>query len=133
MLLKFFVKSAQEVVFIDQQKFCPLQPGKAQIVLLVDRPVDRPTVIFLTVVPPVDRAKDHGRPPGRPAPTREWGDLSRLTARSTGQTTWPLCTSRAHRSTGTVDRPLVRSTVWSTASAVRAGFWEFKLSHFTFK
>ena len=53
---------------------------------------------------PGNRAKAIGRPPDRPAPTREWGAFSRSTARSTGRIGWPLCTSRAHRSTVMVDR-----------------------------
>ena len=39
-------------------KFCPLAARKVRNDLPVDRQVDRPTVIFMTVVPPVDRPVD---------------------------------------------------------------------------
>ena len=74
-----------------------------QNTLPVDRLVDWPTVIFLTVEPPVDRAKPVGRPPGRPASTPELGAFSWLTARSTSLLGWPVHVPRAHRSTDPVD------------------------------
>ena len=122
------MKSAQEVGIYNLHKILPVAIWKSPD-CPSGRPPGRPANGHFSDRcasgrPPGRWAKAHGRPP----PTREWGDLSRSTARSTDQTTWPLCTSRAHQSTGTVDQPLVRSTVRSTASAVRAGFWEFKFS-----
>ena len=47
-------------------------PTQQEILLLVDRPVDRPTVRFLTAVPPVDRPVDWAKPIGRPALPKRW-------------------------------------------------------------
>ena len=112
-------------VFITPFGICPLAAEKAQIGLPVDRPVDRPTVKKVTVEPsgrpcqiqrvialwpvdhPVDRAKAYGRPP---PPESGVTSVGRSHGRS-AKPTWPLCTSCAHRSTGSVDRLLVWSTV----------------------
>ena len=48
-------------VFIAPKRICPLAAGKGRNALPVDHPVDRPTVIFLTVEPPVDRPVDQGQ------------------------------------------------------------------------
>ena len=42
-------------VFIAPNEFCPLAAGKGKFALPVDRAVDRPTVIFMTAEPPIDR------------------------------------------------------------------------------
>ena len=78
-------------------------PNQQLMLLSVDRPVDRPTVKFLTVEPAVDRPVDRGT-----------GTESRALCRSTGafQRAEALC-SRPSRSTGppavlactSVDRP----------------------------
>ena len=67
----------------------------SQIGLSVDRPVDRPTVRILTVVPAVDRPVDRGL-----------DTESRLSVRSTGPVDRGFPESRSSlRSTGSVDRP----------------------------
>ena len=80
--------------------------------LSVDRPVDRPTIIFQTVVPSVDRPRPgyreqvslSGRPLGRPGPFQR-AELSR---RSTGSVDRPPARTGVHvcarRSTNPVDR-----------------------------
>ena len=64
-------------VFISSQKSARWQAGKGRNALLVDRLVDRSTVIFMTVEPPLDHPVD-----------RTWiqraDALCRSTARSTG-------------------------------------------------
>ena len=72
--LKILVKNnSRGGLFITPQEICPLVAGKVRNNLPVDRQVDRLTVIFMTVVPPVDR---------------DWiqraAALCRSTARSTG-------------------------------------------------
>ena len=75
--------------------------------LSVDRPVDRPTVIFLTVVPSVDRSVDRTSgtesrlSAGRPSRSTEAFQRAKLSGRSTvpvdrpsSQTCARLCTSR---------------------------------------
>ena len=129
---KLYGNQLKTWAFIPSQKSASLQSEKGKVALPVNRLVDWPTVIFITVDRSVDRAKANGRLPDRPAPTREWGAFSRSTAQLTGRIGWPLCTSRAHRSTVTVDRLLVRSTVRSTASAVWLGIWVLKTCLFNF-
>ena len=46
-------------VFIAHKQIYPLAARKGIFALLVDRPIDQPTVNFLTVVPAVDRPVDH--------------------------------------------------------------------------
>ena len=46
-----YQNSSRNGVYIAPKQICPLAAGKGKISL----PVDRPTVIFMTVVPPVDR------------------------------------------------------------------------------
>ena len=112
--LKILVKNnAQTPKFIGSEK---LAVGGLSG-LSVDRPVDRPTVIFQTVVPSVDRPVDRGkdtesklsvrsaaRPPGRPGPFQR----AELSGRSTGSVGRPSCRTGVHvcarRSTGSVDR-----------------------------
>ena len=120
-------------VFITPFGICPLVAEKGIFALPVDRPVDRPTVTFFTVEPsgrppgrpcqiqraitlwpidrPIDRAKAHGRPPGQPPPPESGMTYVGRPHGRPAKPTWPLCTSREHRSTGSVDRLLVRSTV----------------------
>ena len=58
MLSKNLYKITQEKAYLSLQKFCPLAVWKGRIALPVDRPVDRSTVIFMTVEPPIDRPVD---------------------------------------------------------------------------
>ena len=121
--------SPREPLYIGPQNYSRWQPEKVSFDLPVNRPVDRPTVIFLTVEPPVDctvdRSQRHigcrltARSTGT---TRELGSCSRSTAWLTGLLGWPCARPREHRSTSLVDRPLVRSTIWSTASKLCLGF-----------
>ena len=53
--LKPYRNQLKRGVFIPSQNSAHLQPGKGRNALLVDCLVDRPTVIFMTVVPPVDK------------------------------------------------------------------------------
>ena len=80
-------------------KICPLAVWKGQIALLVDRP----TVIFMTVVLPVDRP---------------WIQRADALCRSTGPPAYMVVHVYAHQSTGPVDRLLPRSTVWSTSRSL---------------
>ena len=72
--LTILLKSAQEMgIYNPFSKTSRWQSEKARFALPVNRPVDRPTVIFLTVVPPVDPPVDRAkpsvdRPVDRPAP-----------------------------------------------------------------
>ena len=59
-LFKSCVKQTKTAPFYRVQKYSRWGQTCSQDDLSVDRPVDRPTVIFLTVVPPVDRAKPVG-------------------------------------------------------------------------
>ena len=76
-LLKSYRKLTQMGVFITPFEICPLAAGKGRNALPVDRPFDRPTVIFLTVEPSVDR-------PDRPRLDTE----SRALCLSTGAITY---------------------------------------------
>ena len=73
--------------------------------------VDRPTVIFLTVEPPVDRAKPVGRPPGRPATPESWV-LS--VGRPPGRPAYlaGLCARLVH-----IGRPVRSTALWSGRSS----------------
>ena len=76
-LEKLIEISSKKWVFITHKNFARWQPGNVRNDLPVDQAVDRPTVIFITVVPTVDRPVDRpppesgalsvGRPCGRPA------------------------------------------------------------------
>ena len=105
-------KPAQEMGIYTLSKICPLAAKKGQNALPVDRSVNWRTVIFMTVVPPVDRpvdrAKATGQSPGRPAPTRE-GSFQSVDRPNRLAFVHVPCTS--------VDRLLVRST----ARTVRLG------------
>ena len=66
-------KQPRNGVFIPSFRICPLAAEKGQFALLVDRPVDRPTVKNLTVAPvgrpgldPESNGSLAGRLPGRP-------------------------------------------------------------------
>ena len=59
-LKNFGENSLREPLFIGSQEYSRWVPEKVNF----DRPVDRPTVVFLTVEPPVDR------PVNRPRQTR---------------------------------------------------------------
>ena len=73
LLSKTMKKPAQEMGIYTLSKICMLAVWKGQNCPSGRPPVDRPTVIFLTVEPPVDRGLD-----------TESRALCRLTARSTG-------------------------------------------------
>ena len=83
--------SSKKWVFIAHKNSARWQPGKVRNDLSVDRLVDRPTVIFMTVVAPVDRPAD-----------QTWiqraAALCRSTSRSNGARTRELC--QPTRSTG---------------------------------
>ena len=65
--LKILVKNSPiDGYYMPLKKSARWQPGKVKNDLPVDRPVDHPTVIFLTVVPPVDRLVDRAQPVSRP-------------------------------------------------------------------
>jgi len=105
------------------------QSGKGKNALLVDRPIASATVIFLTVMPPVDRPVDRtkpsvDRPVDRPAP--RVGAFNR----SIGLLCLACAHYRTHRSTSPVDRSLVRLTFRSTASGSGWEFWDWKLRYF---
>ena len=99
-------------VFIAPYEICPLTAGKGRNALPVDRPVDRSTVIFLTVEPTVDR-------PGRPILVTESRALCRLidpvdrghfqraelSGRSTDPVDRPTSSSWRARLCTSVDRP----------------------------
>ena len=53
---KTYLKQLKKWGIYNLKQFCSLAAGKGIFALPVDRPVDRPTVIFMTVVPPVDWA-----------------------------------------------------------------------------
>ena len=89
------MKTLVNGVFITHLKICPLAAEKGQFALPVDRPVDRPTVKFLTVEPtgrlpgrpgldPESNGSLAGRPPGRPDLDTESRLSVRSIARSTG-------------------------------------------------
>ena len=106
MLSKIIKKSAQEMVFIPSKNSARWQPGKVRNDLLVNRP----TVIFMTVVPPVDRPIDLAWKQRAMA-------LCRSTARSTrtGYREQQLSAGRPgpfpySRALWTVDRQVDRST-----------------------
>ena len=50
--------SLREALYMGSQNYSRWQPEKVIFDLPVDRLVDQPTVIFLTVEPPVDRPVD---------------------------------------------------------------------------
>ena len=124
LLSKNLVQNNHEMgVFIPSFQICPLAAEKGKFAL----PVDRPTVIFLTVEP-TERLPDRpgldpesngslaGRLPGRPKPDTESRLSVRSTARSTGgfsreQSSLPVdCPGRPgpfldSRTLRTVDRP----------------------------
>ena len=97
------------------------QLAKGRIAL----PVDRPTVIFMTIEPPVDRPVDRKLKTENRALCRSTGLSTRAIfreqklsggrpTRSTGLPAKTTVHVRARRSTGAVDRLLRRSTVRST-------------------
>ena len=103
-LEKSYRKQPPNSQFIEIEK---LAVG-SQIGLSVDRPVDRPTVRFLTVVPAVYRPVD-----------RSLDTESRLSVRSTGPVDWGFPESRAlWRSTDPVDRPSSQAGVHVLCTSV---------------
>ena len=109
------------------KEICPLASlVKGKIALPVDQAVDRPTVIFMTVEPPVDQPLDRrleteskalcrstGRSTG--AISREQKLSAGRPTRSIGLPAKTIVHICARRSTGPVDRLLPRSTVRSTS------------------
>ena len=126
LLLKFLLKTNSKWGIYNPVEICPLAAEKGQIALPVDRPVDRPTVTFLTVEP-------NGRSPGRPSPDPESNSSladrppgrpeldteSRLSVRSTARSTGGF--SREQSSLA-VDRPSQpASPAWLRARSVHVG------------
>ena len=101
--------SSKKWVFIAHKQICPLAAAKVRNDPPIDRPVDRPTVIFMTIVPLVDRPVD-----------RDWNREQRLCRTTgTGYREQQLSTDRPagwpgpfpeSRALWTVDHPVERPT-----------------------